>query len=87
MERASRVFRMGEVEVPALVDVDLAVSAGEMLVILGPLGSGKSTLLNLVGGMDRPMWGQVWHRSAEISLCLVREARSMDNSTKLWISK
>jgi ABC-type lipoprotein export system ATPase subunit len=49
IERASRVFHMGEVDVPALVDVDLTITEGEMLVILGPSGSGKSTLLNLIG--------------------------------------
>jgi putative ABC transport system ATP-binding protein len=67
LEGAGRTFRMGEVEVRALADVDLAIPRGELLVILGPSGSGKSTLLNLVGGLDRPTSGRVWHRQDDLA--------------------
>lgn len=61
LEHVSRIFRSGEVEVPALVNVDLAIEPGEFIVVLGPSGSGKSTLLNVIGGMDRPTAGRVWY--------------------------
>ena len=67
VEGASRVFRMGEVEVPALVEVELEIARGEFLVILGPSGSGKSTLLNLVGGMDRATAGRVWYGDTDLT--------------------
>jgi heme exporter protein A len=43
---------------PALVDVNLGVSAGERLLLLGPNGAGKSTFLRVFAGLMRPTAGQ-----------------------------
>ncbi|MBA3996956.1 MAG: macrolide ABC transporter ATP-binding protein [Candidatus Accumulibacter sp.] len=52
-----RVFQLGDSEVHALRQLDLAIAAGEYVAIMGPSGSGKSTLLNLLGLLDRPNAG------------------------------
>jgi putative ABC transport system ATP-binding protein len=73
VRNASRVYRMGEVDVHALRDASLDVQVGEFLVILGPSGSGKSTLLNLIGGMDRPTSGEVHFGGRDLGRCSDRE--------------
>ena len=67
LKSVSKVYRMGEVDVPALRDASIDVYEGEFLIVAGPSGSGKSTLLNLIGGMDRPTSGTVTFRDEVIS--------------------
>jgi putative ABC transport system ATP-binding protein len=67
IEGLTKVYRMGEIEVPALRGVDLSVSEGELLVLLGHSGSGKSTLLNIIGGLDEPTSGSVRYRGRDIT--------------------
>jgi putative ABC transport system ATP-binding protein len=73
VRHASRVYRMGEVDVHALRDASLDIEVGEFLVILGPSGSGKSTLLNLIGGMDRPSSGEIWFDGRDLGRCSDQE--------------
>ena len=59
LRQVSKTFVMGEVKVPVLRGVNLAIPAGRLMVILGPSGSGKTTLLNLIGGIDAPTAGDL----------------------------
>lgn len=63
----SRVYRMGDVDVVALKNVDFDLSVGEVVTILGPSGSGKSTLLNILGGLDAPTHGTLSFRGQPLT--------------------
>jgi len=54
-----KVFHRGSEEIHVLSGLNLEVSRGEFLALMGPSGSGKSTLLNLMGGLDRATNGTV----------------------------
>ncbi len=69
----TKIYRMGEVEVPALRGVDLEIFQGEFVVLLGPSGSGKSTLLNILGGLDTPTNGEARWRDHDLGRADERE--------------
>ena len=54
----NKAFSLGET-IYAVNNVNISIKAGSMNVIVGPSGSGKSTLLSLLGGLDRPMSGDI----------------------------
>jgi len=70
---ATRVYRMGEVEVQALRGVDFELHEAEFLVLVGASGSGKSTLMNILGGLDRATSGSVAFRGRDLSSATDRE--------------
>ena len=55
----AKTYRDGQQTITVLKDLNLEVSAGEWLAIVGASGAGKSTLLNLLGGLDLPTAGEI----------------------------
>lgn len=69
----TKIYDMGEVQVHALRGVDLDLSSGEFVVLLGPSGSGKSTLLNILGGLDTATAGTVTYCGTDLTRAGDRE--------------
>ncbi|MBC7382283.1 MAG: ABC transporter ATP-binding protein [Bacteroidia bacterium] len=55
--KIGKTYKIGEVEVHALREVDLQIKRGEYVALMGPSGSGKSTLMNILGCLDTPSRG------------------------------
>ncbi|GCD13211.1 ABC transporter ATP-binding protein [Clostridium tagluense] len=60
-------FKLGDIEVEVLKNIDLNIHKGDFVSIMGPSGSGKSTLLYLLGGLDKPSSGSIKINGRELS--------------------
>ncbi len=67
MDDLTKVYEVGETEIRALNGVDLEITKGQFVSIMGPSGSGKSTLLNVIGCIDTPTSGSLRIMDQEVS--------------------
>jgi putative ABC transport system ATP-binding protein len=67
LDGVSKLYRVGEVEVAALRDIDLVIRQGEYISIMGPSGCGKSTLLNVLGCLDQPTHGAYYLGGVDVA--------------------
>jgi putative ABC transport system ATP-binding protein len=66
LRQIRRVYGSGAAEVRALDGVDIDITPGEFVAIMGPSGSGKSTAMNVIGCLDRPTSGQYRFDGVEV---------------------
>jgi len=67
LRNISRVYGHGEAEVRALDGIDLSISHGEFVAIMGPSGSGKSTAMNVIGCLDSPSSGEYLFNGVDVA--------------------
>ena len=66
VNNVSKSFALGKASVPVLKNINLTISDGDFVSIMGPSGSGKSTLLYLMGGLDNVSEGSIVINGKEI---------------------
>ena len=66
-ENVKKIYKIGEVEIEALREVNFTIEQGEFCVIVGASGAGKTTILNILGGMDTLTSGRILLDGQEVS--------------------
>jgi putative ABC transport system ATP-binding protein len=82
IERLTKTYMLGEVEVHALRGVSLQIHPGEFVAIMGASGSGKSTFMNILGCLDKPTSGTYDLDGIDVSK-LTRDELARVRNTKL----
>ena len=67
LDKVSKIYKMGEVEIRAVDNISFEISKGEFVVVVGPSGAGKTTVLNILGGMDTATKGHVFVDGSNIA--------------------
>jgi len=76
LDRVTKIYGTGEATVAALAGIDLKISDGEFVAVMGPSGSGKSTAMNILGCLDTPTGGTYRFRGADVG-SLTRDQRAL----------
>ena len=67
LDKVSKIYKMGEVEIRAVDNISFEISKGEFVVVVGPSGAGKTTVLNILGGLDTATKGNVFVDGSNIA--------------------
>ena len=68
LRNISKVYKAGDVHVPALIDLTMNIAQGEFVAIIGQSGSGKTTLLDILGCLSHPTSGEYWLDGDNVNL-------------------
>jgi len=80
LKNVSRTYsNNGQKPVHALKSVNLVISKGEFVAIVGPSGSGKSSMMNILGMLDRPSEGEYYFENKEVNSLSEDELASIRN--------
>jgi putative ABC transport system ATP-binding protein len=79
VKELSKVYQLGDIEVPALNRIDLQINPNEYVAIMGPSGSGKSTLMNIIGCLDVPTEGAYILNGTDVSTMIDDELAEIRN--------
>lgn len=67
LKNVVKEYKMGEVTIKAIDNVEFSINEGEFVVVVGPSGAGKTTVLNILGGMDTATSGNVFINGVDIA--------------------
>jgi putative ABC transport system ATP-binding protein len=81
VENVEKVYRLGEILVPALKTVNMELEKGEFVAVMGPSGSGKTTLLNLIGALDKPTKGKIYVDGKDLTTLKEKELTKLRRRT------
>ncbi|MCU1328050.1 MAG: ABC-type antimicrobial peptide transport system, ATPase component, partial [Bryobacterales bacterium] len=79
VEKLSKVYKSGAAAVVVFRDLDLHVTRGEQVAVMGASGAGKSTLLHLIAGLDRPTYGSIFCLDRDVTRMNERESAEFRN--------
>lgn len=67
LEEITKTYLLGQIQIPVLKNISIAIEEGMHISLMGPSGSGKTTLLNILGCLDRPTSGKYYIDGTEVS--------------------
>jgi len=77
----TKVYQMGKVATQVLLGIDLNVTAGEFVAIMGPSGTGKSTVMHIMGLLDRPTSGTYLFQDRDVTVLSDNALSELRNRT------